>query len=240
MKINFQYLNFDGSNQLCKYSIEVNSLDAKLIDALKSRDVFIGNITFSSYYRYCSFTTVTDHTLPYILHNEKFLWNVPIADVTIQDFLNTHKISIEDTIIYEAGYPSTGGRGFDQAIQIWLEFWPYIKEILELYGYVMTTKSFIAFIYRCFRRKADSDDMPRPHIVCEAIYTRDIWNIAEFSGMFQIEKEDAKKLLQAYGYSWSKRNMAYCLDPEKKQAWLDRLNRIPWQIASDSQNQSFL
>lgn len=80
--------------------------------------VGVGN-SFNTYYEFNHDIMMHGDCFPYIVKNEKFVWNIPIKDVTVQEFLDTHPECAEDGIYIESGIPQAGGLGFLTVTVAW-------------------------------------------------------------------------------------------------------------------------
>lgn len=100
----FQYLVLDKKTQVLE--VVVTDENIRLLKVCQIRSV---TNTFHYYYPY-STTLMLNDCFPYILRDGKYIWSVPIADVSLKEFIDTFPDCLTEGIHIETMIPSAGGR----------------------------------------------------------------------------------------------------------------------------------
>ena len=184
-------------------------------------------ITFNSYYHRCYEMMMADDTFPFMIINGAVHWNVPFSDVSVEQFLNTHPSALSNGIIFEYGYAAAGGPGWLNALDIILLWAPLVWKTAvmlgEAKGIFKTVEDIILWFKEKFKGKSE---MPYPQSFTDYIYYKDIWNHYDLADQLEINIEQAKMFLKAYGYNWSWSKHAYIVDENIKQELIEKENKI--------------
>lgn len=211
MKIKFFATSYINS-RVKKYSFEVNEEDKLSVIGDK-----LGDITFSKYYNNIDLNQLMNR-IPFILReNGKIEWEISIDNVTIKEFINTHKININDGIYLEYRYVQAGGPGFLLSVSVWKKIYQVVEVVSTISGIVQ----FGVWIKSIFKHK-----VPYPQSVLCFIYKENKWNHYVLAEKLDINKEDAKKILKIFGYTWDNSKKIYYIDNKTKKKMIKKIDNI--------------
>lgn len=221
MKINIKNVVLNTEHQ-----IEINQLDKNMnfIKMLHENIKESGMFTFNRYYENGLQYNINE-LFPYIFSNGIIRWNVRYNEVTLDEFINTHEIDVDNDIIYvETGMPAAGGPGLINPAEAWEIFinqiWPVVSTISTVISIADQADTFVKYI----RQKILAmKNKPYPDTFTYATLRKNQWNISEFAEEFQMNEENTKLYLKAMGYEWDRKKMLYVIDDESKK---ERLNLI--------------
>ena len=175
-------------------------------------------VTFDRYYEACGAMMASDDYLPYLIRDGRVLWNVPYREVTVGDFAATHQTVADSGLYFEYGHPAAGGPDW---IDVWtcVTLWaPFIWEVLVHTGEAMGIFKSARSLTEWLRKKYGKErNPPYPMCISEFIFRRELWNHHELAALLQIEPQDAKEFLRAYGYRWEPSKQAYCVDAQQRE-----------------------
>lgn len=187
--------------------MKYNKNSGTLKDIRDKLKIPMSGIEFKKYYNYGGFR-FWNNELPYIERKNGTVEFKPIIDtVLIDEFINTHKIE-NNTLEIIYGFPQSSGPDPMDWITIWNTF-VNIKTVIEA---GIGTFKFISFIKRKFENKKTI-----PHEVEDYLYKRDYWNHYELAKKLEVEPEESKNLLKAFGYTWDNSEKVYKISDKKKE-----------------------
>lgn len=203
------------------YIPEIYSIEYKDEDTLeKIKRMEYASISFNEYYNdKISILVALEDTLPFIIKNNgKVEWDVNLNTVLIKEFINTHKININDGIYLEYGYIQAGGPGLvGTLLDLWEDIYPFLEVVATIGG----VAQFVIWIKNIFKNK-----IPHPHSVINFIYNENKWNYIILSEKINFNQEDTKNLLLALGYRWNNSQKTYCISDEIKLDKIAKINKI--------------
>lgn len=158
----------------------------------------------SEYYYLSGKFSFNERYVPYIIKSEgNAEWNVPFDKVRVIDFIYTHGIN-NNAIVAKTGYPQAGGPGFKELSEIWTNIYPIIDQIVTVVG----LGSILVAAGKWINSKFKSKEVP-PQSYFDLIFSRREWNHFELAELIEISKDDAKKLLQIFGYKYDRSMRMY-------------------------------
>lgn len=185
------------------YEIDSNTTLTQLFNA-----VGYPHADLSEYYPLSGVFSFNESFLPYIINkNGKIDWSINYENVTVVDFINTHRIE-NFTIVSKTGYPQCGGPGFKDIVEIWNMVYPVIDQFMTLFGAVSLGRS----VKEWFESKLQKSDR-MPQTFFDLIYSRDCWNHTELADLLEIEYEESKQLLKFLNYSYDNSRKMYIQQP---------------------------
>lgn len=203
--------------------------DENIIDVCRKVDNVGMMITFNKCYNRCSEMMFSDDCFPFINVNGVVKWNVPYSEVTISQFVDTHPNVLRDGLEVEYGYPAAGGAGWIQAWDIIVLWAPVIWQIAVKLGEAKDIFKNVQSIISWFENKFnDKSKMPYPQSFTDYIYHQDIWNHHELAAKLEMDAEQAKSFLKAYGYKWDHTKQAYVVNEDIKKELIVRENNIAY------------
>ena len=228
MKIECKCLKLETGNRVSNidFSVEGVCPEDSLITVLRSSGELLEEVSFSKYYKGCSGSSIGTEVLPYIVRNQKFVWDVATESVTIQEFIDTHGLSLSDPIEIETFMPCGAG-GLEDIIQLWNIVWPQIHAIGEMMGWGVGVKEFFQMlprVYNFFTKKRD--EIVPPDTVFSAILSRDRWTTTELAHFLDGKKEFARLLLDYLGYSWDNQQKYYIISSKQKEKAYERIGSL--------------
>lgn len=189
-----------------------------------------GVITFQRYYKFCADIMISDDCFPYIVKNNSVYWNIPYTQVTIGDFINTHKLADGDVLYMESGFPMAGGAGWQDIETVWNAAWPTIKaigsSIVCLTGFLSSITTLLPWVKENLFKKADKP--PVPHQFFEFVLSEKSWNHRQLAEKLQISTEDAKQWLKALKYHWDAHTGTYVITDAERAEDLDLISRVAY------------
>lgn len=131
--------------------IPIDSLEKNLVEVINENVQEHNTISFDRYYENAPIM-LWGNCFPYIEKNGNFKWYVPYSEVTISDFLETHKLSINDKIRVHIDYYGGSGDGLSIIIILpWLlmlmsefnnivDFFTNVKELFKKIASIFKSK----------------------------------------------------------------------------------------------------
>lgn len=210
--------------QTKEYDVNINhSMSVQdLLDMLKCSVADL-----SDYYEYSGVFAWNNGYLPFIISDDKLMYNVSYSEVNLMDFMNTQHIS-DNSIRVTTGYAQAGGPGFIELEEIWEAFcmvWEAVKPYLEEMIIVTTlsgisVKDIFKGLRTYFTKKKTT-----PHAVVDMLSSRKQWNHKELASYLGVEDTYAKHLLLAFGYKYDRKLMQY-VPGEKTEELKEKLENI--------------
>lgn len=102
-----------------------------------------------------------------------------------------------------------------------LEIWGFIYPYLEVIGTIGSCIGFTQWVKNFFKKK-----IPNPHTFTEYIYRQDKWSHVILADELDISKEEAKKILDLFGYKWNNSEKLYYITEEDKKEKIEKINSI--------------
>jgi hypothetical protein len=93
---------------------------------------------------------------------------------------------------------STKAGGFD-IVQLWDSIYPYLDQIGTVAGLLGSGIGFGLWIKNKFSKTSTPDTF------IDILTQKELWNVHECALLFQIEDDEAKKLLKGFGYKWNRK-----------------------------------
>lgn len=175
---------------------------------------------FNSYYNE-EFFPMIHEIFPYIIKNNKFIWDIEYEKVTIGDFLITHNISEDEIILVENENDYAMGWGGDyNAIEFWNAIYPYIESSAVGFTVFEGVKTFVKWITGKYKRT------PYPRTFFEAVYKRNMWSINELAELLDMDTYNTKALLKFMGYSWSSKVQLYSVTEKDKIEFMEKMRNL--------------
>lgn len=203
--------------------------DENIIQACHRVGDFGMIITFDSYYLRCKEMMLSDNCFPFIIRNNVIEWNVEYSEVSVSQFVNTHPNTLKEGIIFEHGIPAAGGVEWHEAWDLILQWAPVIWSTAVMFceakDIFTTSQSIISWFKNKYK---NNRKIPYPHSFTDYIYHKNIWNYHELAVQIDVNEEQAKLLLKAFGYKWDQSKLAYIVDNNIKQLIIERENKIAY------------
>lgn len=204
-----------------EYTEQVGSLEQKLFSICHPASVT--NI-FPRYYPYDE-TYMHEDRFPYIIRNGVYEWNVPIASVTIREFLNTFPSCTSEGIYIETGVSAAGGRDYcfgkkawDLCAQLVSYRYPEVGWTAEL---LCKLKDFIESF-----SGSDIQNKTEPHILLAiasnkyGAFRGKEFSPREVAELLNIEDYRAEKVLKNIGFRrHSETGKYYLLEDDRQKCW---------------------
>lgn len=188
---------------VCKYPLqtrELRSFSFECNDQISIMDIckqVISNGHFFSFEEYYGNSCLMAEygVLPYLISDGIIKWNVPYAEATLLDFINTHDI-YDDTI--HVSVDNVGGAGdfCNTLYQGWLS----VKPLLDMAGYVCTCKSIYDGIKMAFGAK--KKNKPLFNEFYKYVMKKDKWDIDDLWKQTGIPKENLVQYISLFGYEY--------------------------------------
>ena len=177
-------------------SVEVEyNPETKLVELCKEYQEGCRYLTFSRYYSQSQRDMMTfGRVFPYIWKEDSIEWNAPYAEVTVEDFIRTHAIENHEIHVEINGVAGWSSNLFSMAAQSWL----VIKPILEIFGYGLTVREIILWVFRVFGKKKER--IPGVESFRSFILTRDCWDVKELGEHLQTTDPLTFQIIEAFGY----------------------------------------
>jgi hypothetical protein len=170
-------------------------------------------ISFDDYYDQTPLM-LNHQCFPYLFNNEIYAWYVPYKDVTIEEFLNSNNLNIDDVItVYLDNY---AGEGSGYELNVILH-WVYLLMDITVTSveFFKIASHLIRVVISHFRSKQDNKKLVDLSIVRESIRIKEKWTTEElYKALGTDDKEFISKLLAWCGYSEEKGE--YCRLKERK------------------------
>lgn len=159
----------------------------------------------SKYYKISMPYYHNNRRVPFILvNNKKLIWEPGYNEIKVVDFLTTNDI-LDNTILADTGIPQAGGPDIKDIIQLWNEYYPIIDQIATCFGFTSGLIGIGLWVKSLFNKKKS----PPPQSIFDLLLSRKKWNHVYLADLLKIKRDDAKKLLQAFGYKWDASEMLY-------------------------------
>lgn len=173
----------------------------------------------SQYYRLSRNYCFNEQFVPYVLGTgEKIVWNIKYHDVGVEDFLRTHHI--ENNVIYaHTGIPQAGGPGIREIADLWTSYYPILDQVVTTLGAISAAVVAGKWIRSLFKPNAS------PPAIFDLILSRDHWNHIELADMAEIDKENSKMLLKAFGFIWDSSRKQYLKGPKSEEI-MEKLSTV--------------
>lgn len=187
-------------------------------------------ITFQRYYRFCTDIMFSDDCFPYIIKEDIVYWNIQYSEVTIGDFIKTHKLTDSDILYMESGFPMAGGPGWQDIEVIWNAVWPIIKDIGSSIVYLTAFLASVATLQTWVKDNLFSrgNRPPAPHQFFEFILSENNWNHHLLAKKLQISSEDARLWLNALKYQWDAHTSTYTITEVNRNEILNLVSSIEY------------
>lgn len=157
----------------------------------------------SEYYEFSGVFAWNTVYLPYIISNNKILYDVPYSEAYVFDFIKTHGIQ-DSAIRIVTGYPQAGGPGFIELSQLWEQIYPILEQIellLSLGAIAVGTAKKLCNLFKKRKRT--------PQVCFDIVFSRNRWNHFELSDYLHISNMEAKNLLMLCGYEYNHKQLQY-------------------------------
>ena len=204
--------------------IIIDSLDDNLVRHIKKIMPKDSLISFGKYYTNYGLMAY-DQCFPYIRKNGKIEWKVPYDDVSINEFIETNDLSIEDPILVVVE-PNIGGADTDYAELIdWVRIaTPILLNRMGNAADVITLSQFVLKLKKHFANK--KGEIPETDDVRDAIYKKEVRTINDLKNWLGVFDEGfIRTLLIVLGYKhigkkyyFSKRRVEKLMNNEDKYA----------------------
>ena len=153
--------------------------------------------TFPDYYPFCHYSVLDDVWIPFIINsNNELQFEVPYKNVTVKEFIGTHRIN-NDTIRMVTGYPQAGGI----ELEYWLEMWNYVYPYIEQVQVAVTVGIGLKRVIDVIKKKFIEKKQP-PQASFDIIYTSSQWDLNELASLLELEKSEAEILLKGFGFEY--------------------------------------
>lgn len=167
-----------------------------------------GTADISNYYLLSRSYYYNRRQVPYIVNDRcKIEWEPTYDNIKVVDFIRTHNI-VDNTIHGDIGISQAGGPDMKDLILLWNEYYPIIDQMSSSFGFGAGFFGIGLFVKALFTK--EKKPAP-PHGVFDLILSKHKWNHYELADSLKIDKEDSKKLLQAFGYKWDNSKKMYIL-----------------------------
>ncbi|MCL2841207.1 MAG: hypothetical protein FWE05_10600 [Defluviitaleaceae bacterium] len=177
----------------------------------------------SEYYALSGIFTFNTIALPYVVSSDgKVYWNMLYADTKVKDFLVTHNIC-DNTIVVKTGHIQAGGPGFIKLYEIWMSIYPIIDQFVTVTGLIAIVGGAGKWVHSLFKGKKEKYIPPQSYF--DLIFSRKEWNHFELADFLEVNKDDAKQLLQVFGYQYNPSRLLYVQQKESL-ALREKLSKI--------------
>lgn len=233
----------EAGQALQRYSQKNEKVSLKLVYCLENRAALLTTLSREDFgknlYDYCKhiasdahFVSFENHygksdlmTLgemyPYIYRDGHIIWNVPYAEVTVGDFVNTFPEVWENGIVVYLNNVGSAGDLFDFLEQGWIWFINTANEVaaymdgapaIKLIDWAGRVK-FVYDVYQFFKKSFGQlrKNKPRVSEFRQFLEMKREWNIDELCEMLNIEKELAVLSLTKLGFV-TEDGICYVLD----------------------------
>lgn len=233
MKIKCKCTKFVPGNQITHINFIIENVrpDDILVEILRSSGKTLEDISFQKYYKYCAEEGSCIGTLPYIIRDQKYIWDEYIENVTVKEFMDTHNLSLEDPIEIETLGPCGAG-GIDDLIQLWKAIWPFVKKAVNLMEFAVTFKEFIKMLPKPHHNfTGDEEEVVSPNTIFDAVYKQKHWTAMELAQKMDSDVSMAKNLLKLLEYTWDHQKQCYTITEEKMEERYKELCKAQQAIA---------
>lgn len=159
--------------------------------------------------------------LPYLIRDDKAIFNVPYSEALVVDFLSTMQKG-SHSIDVEVGMPQAGGPDFLEPETIWTlvgSIAPIIERICSITGINLRT------VFDYLKRRIGKKKIP-PQSIMDLVYQRSAWNSRELATILGIDNECSRSLLKGFGYIYDNKRHQYVAGPHSDEV-KEKLSSIP-------------
>lgn len=186
-----------------KFSIDYENNYNKTLKSIL-QDFNIKNADVTKEFNISGKYSFNTNSIPYIVRNDKILWNLKFSEFNLEDLVRTMQIKNIDDIIIEYGIPQAGGVGWPEINQ----FWNVMKEVLSNIVLMFDLGVIASMAYKYLEQKFKTKNI-NPMDILDFVCSKDYWYSKEISDFMEIEEEHAISILTAIGYEWDKSNHYY-------------------------------
>lgn len=203
-------------------SITIDNINEKLLNIINCYVEREAYLSFESYYQDTSLMNFSG-CFPYIIHNDRYLWNVPYEEVTISDFIKTHNIDPNkgEITVYVNDFGGGDAILITSALEWLMLLGPGIIKTLIAFGGVAAGIDYICKLLKCITDRISK--IPSVDNFAEALNKRKTWKAKKVGKMLGIEDERVtSNILRCLGFQERKgsfyRNKARFLDTKDSMA----------------------
>ena len=174
----------------------VDNLSCNLMECINMIATGENIICFDDYYRVSYTDIIYEKRFPYILKGDKYEWHVPIEDVSVGEFVDTHILAEERVIKLREGGIAGGDLTIDlSAIVEWIPF------MLNYVGYIFSIKEISKIIIPIYRKLIGRDKKAAsPYEFLELLQARESWTLKELQNRTSLDTTVIECMLIQAGF----------------------------------------
>lgn len=192
--------------------VPVESLQENLWELCKKACPSGRYFSFERYYGKSDLMSL-GRMFPYILRDNRYIWNVLYSEVTVKEFLDTHELNEQDMIQVEVDNVGSAGEEFLHLIQEWVSFAKIVSAV-DWIGRGMTVCSIVKGVCSSFGKKKAMK--PKIQEFYHFLTKRSQWNLQYLSRRLGAEEAFLKSLLLTIGFEEDEKGI-YVFNNEKNE-----------------------
>lgn len=166
-------------------------------------------LDLSRYYTQPKASTILT-SLPFIISDGRALWAVPLDQVTLSSFFQTHGIT--DATIHLSIPMCAGGVGASEIVHAWQMLFPIADQVVTgagLIGLALGAAKWVRGRLHQPKELPDNLQAVHPNHFISLVLSRERWNAFDLAELVQVDRDCAAHWLKALRYKWDRTRIMY-------------------------------
>ena len=171
--------------------------------------------TFKRYYPY-STSLMLNGYLPYIKRDQEYIWEVPITEVTLQEFIDTFPNCLEEGIYIETMIPAAGGKDYLKGRIAWDVIKLFITTVIPGSNLTVGIADIVLETTNLLKKSNVSNHLTPPEYISFMYQQFKEVGEREVAELLGIEIYEAATILKNLGYKKYEGSERYYLPSENR------------------------